>query len=129
VPDVISLIATASGDGIVDIPGTTGTGAFAVASANLGASDTITVSADTGGAPLPVTIYLCQTNPTTGACISAVGATAVTTINTGDTPTFAIFVTAKAAVAFDPANSRIFIRFSDSNGIVRGASSGAVRTQ
>ena len=129
VPDVISLTATVSGDGIVDIPGATGTGFFAVASANVGASGVITVSADTGSAKLPVTTSLCQTSPTTGACISAVGPSVTTTINANDTPTFTVFVTGSATVPYDPANSRVFIRFSDANGVVRGSSGAAVRTQ
>jgi len=129
VPDVISLTATVSGDGIVDIPGATGTGFFAVASANVGASGLITVSADTGSATLPVTFLICQTSPTTGACISAVGPTVTTQINANDTPTFTVFVTGSAAIPFDPANSRVFILFSDANGVVRGSSGAAVRTQ
>lgn len=129
VPDVISLTATASGDGIVDIPGALGTGAFAVATTNLGTSSAITVSADTGGAQTPITMNLCQTNPATGACISAIGPSVATTINTNETPTFAVFVTGTATVPFNPATSRIFVRFTDAGGVVRGASSVAVRTQ
>ena len=45
-PDIVALAA--SDGGIVNIPGTTGTGVFAVATINLGAGDTITASADTG---------------------------------------------------------------------------------
>jgi len=66
VSDIVALAATSSNDGIVDIPGTNGTGAFAVATVNVGAGGTITASADTGSATLPVNISLCQTNPLTG---------------------------------------------------------------
>ncbi|MBS1136849.1 MAG: hypothetical protein H6R11_803, partial [Proteobacteria bacterium] len=53
-PDVIALAATTTRDGIANIPGAFGTGAFAVASANVGSGDAITATADTGSAVLPV---------------------------------------------------------------------------
>jgi hypothetical protein len=128
VPDIVALAA--SGDpGIVDLPGATGGGAFAVATINLGAGSPITVSADTGAATLPVTISLCQTNPTTGACISPVSPSLTTTINANDTPTFGIFVQGIGTVPFDPANNRVFARFKDAGGVIRGSTSVALRTQ
>ena len=48
VPDIVALAATLTNDGIVNIPGANGTGAFAVATVNVGASGSITASADTG---------------------------------------------------------------------------------
>ncbi len=128
VPDIVALAA--SGDpGIVDIPGATGTGVFAVATVNVGASGAITASADTGAAVLPLTVNLCQTNPTTGVCTTAIGPSVATTINAGQTPTFGIFVTGNGNVSFSPALNRIFVRFKDSNGLTRGSTSVAVRTQ
>jgi hypothetical protein len=62
VPDIVALAATITNNGIVNVPGTMGTGAFAVATVNVGASGNITASADTGSATLPVNITLCQTN-------------------------------------------------------------------
>ena len=70
VADIVALAATLSNDGMVNIPGTNRTGAFAVATVNVGASGSITASADTGTASLPVNISLCQTDPGTGQCIS-----------------------------------------------------------
>ena len=43
------------------------------------------------------------------------------------TPTFSVFASAMGNVPFDPANNRIFVRFSDSGGVTRGATSVAVR--
>jgi hypothetical protein len=102
-----------------------------VATVNLGAGDTITASASTAGASLPLSISLCQTDPRSGACLpsSPAGPTANATIGTNQTPTFAIFVGAAGAVPFDPANSRIFVQFTGSDGAVRGATSVAVTTQ
>jgi hypothetical protein len=131
-PDIVALAA--SGDpGIVDIPGANGTGAFAVATANVGAAATITAVADTGRANLPISINICQTVPATGACLRTPAPTVTTTINAGDTPTFGIFVSGSGAVPFDPANNRVFVRFnqfgSGFGSVPRGATSVAVRTQ
>ena len=128
VPDIVALGAT--GDpGIVDIPGTAGTGVFAVATVNVGAGGSMTVSADTGGISLPVSISLCQTDPATGACLGAPAGNVITQINAGDTPTFGIFVTGVDAVPFAPASNRVFVRFKAADGSIRGATSVAVRTQ
>ena len=129
VPDIVVLAATPTNDGIANIAGTQGIGAFAVATVNVGVSGSITASADTGSATPPVNISLCQTNPANGQCISAIGPGVTTTINTNATPTFGIFVQTSANVAFDPALNRIFVRFKDSGAVTRGSTSVAVRTQ
>ena len=129
VPDIVALAATTTNDGIVNIPGTNGTGAFSVATVNVGATAAITASADTGAAALPINILLCETNPATGACISAIGPSVATTINAGATPTFGIFVQGSGNVPFDPAGNRVFVRFTDGVNVPRGATSVAVRTQ
>ena len=126
VPDIVALAATLNNDGIVNLAST---GVFSVATANVGASGTITASADTGGTILPMSMSLCQTNPSNGQCISAIGASVTTTINANATPTFGIFVTGTGNVPFDPATNRIFVRFKDGGGITRGATNVAVRTQ
>src|SRR5439155_1244730 len=86
VPDIVALAATLSGDGIVNVPGTGGTGVFAVATVNVGATAPITVSADTGSASLPIAVSICQTNPATGACLAPASPTVTTTINANATP-------------------------------------------
>ena len=127
-PDIVALVATLSNDGIVEI---SGTGVFAVATVNVGASATIIVSANTGNAVLPVSISVCETNPISGAClaspVSAAGSL-TTQIDSGETPTFGFFVAASGNVPLDPAANRIFVRFKDDGGVVRGATSVAVRT-
>ncbi len=129
VPDIVVLAATLSGDGIVNIPGVTATGAFAVATVNVGTTGAITASADTGAASLPLTVSLCETNPATGQCISGIGSTVTATINANATPTFAIFVQGSGNVPYDPAANRIFVRFKDSGNVTRGSTSVAARTQ
>jgi virginiamycin B lyase len=128
-PDIVALAATSKNDGIVHVTGSPNQGAFAVATVNLGSSATITATANTGTATLPLTISLCQTNPSTGQCISPVSSSATTTIAVNATPTFAIFVAANGPVPFDPANARINVQFADNNNVVRGETSVAVETQ
>jgi hypothetical protein len=129
VPDIVALAATLANDGVVNIVGTTGTGAFSVATVNVGTSGSITASADTGSASLSISLSLCQTDPATGHCITSIGPAVTTVINAGATPTFAIFVASHDTVPFDPGNNRVFVRFKDSSGETRGATSVAVRTQ
>ena len=129
VPDIVALAATLANDGIVRIPGATGTGVFSAATVNVGVASSITVRANTGGAMLPLTIALCQTNAATGECLALPTSAVTTQVDAGSTPTFGVFVTGTSAVPFDPANSRIFIRFRQGDGVPRGATSVAVRTQ
>jgi hypothetical protein len=128
VPDLIALVGTHQNDGIVHVT-TPAQSNFVVATDNLGSGDTITVAANTGSATLPVTITTCQTTPSTGVCLQTPAATVATPVATNATPTFAFFVTASSTVAFDPANNRIFVTFTDSKGAVRGETSLAVETQ
>jgi hypothetical protein len=104
-PDIVALAA--SGDpGIVDVPGVTGTGAFAVATVNVGTGAMITASADTGSTGLPLGLSICQTVPATGACRGAPSAMVTTQIDANATPTFAIFVAGTGtAIPFDPAHT------------------------
>jgi hypothetical protein len=129
VADILALVATLTNDGIVNIPGSNGTGVFAVATVNLGAGDGFTVSADTGGAILPVNIFICQTDPQTGACFSPPASSVTTTILSNETPTFGLFVAAAGDVSFVPETNRIFVRFKDSSDVTRGLTSVAIRTQ
>jgi hypothetical protein len=124
-PDIVALAATVANDGIVNIPGPNGIGFFAVATSNIGTGAPITATMDTGNAVLPVSLSLCQTDPTTGLCIGS----GTVQINAGQTPTFAIFVTGAGVVPFDPGLNRIFVRFRTGDGAIVGATSVAVRTQ
>jgi hypothetical protein len=126
-PDIVALAATVQNDGYVHVGFNQGQGAFAVATVNLGAAADIVASADTGNAVLPLTVNLCQTNPTSGQCISAIGPSVTTNIATNATPTFAIFLSTSATIVPDPANKRIFVRFrGKTDGVTRGATSVAV---
>ncbi len=129
VADVIALAATVSNNGIVELP-QNGTAAFAVATTNLGATDMITVAADTGTTALPVTVTICQSDPSNGACLSAPTPTVTLSDAAGTTPTFSVFVTetGSGTIAFSPAHARVFVRFKDADGTLHGATSVAVET-
>lgn len=131
VPDIVALGLTPSGDGIVNVPGVNGTGFFTVATSNVGgAGGTIRVKPDTGGVALPVNLFVCQTDPGTGACIGALQPEVFATINPGQTPTFAVFAQGTGtAIPFNPGANRLFLRFYDGGNAVRGATSAALRTQ
>ena len=132
-PDVIALAATAMNDGFVVLANDTGTGAFAVATSNVGAGGDISVTADTGdNALLPVTISVCQTDPATGACINPTAPTTdpvSTNAAGGATLTFAVFVSELANVAENAATNRVFVRFEDTTGATRGSTSVAVKSE
>jgi hypothetical protein len=128
VPDIVALAATASNDGILHISGSSGANAFAVATIDLGSSDTITAIANTGEATLSLSLAICETDPSSGQCLAPPSGSATTPISANATPTFAIFGAANGTIPFDPANSRIFVQFTGSDGTIRGETSVAVTT-
>jgi len=130
VPDLIALVATTTDNGVMEL--SNNSGFFTAATINVGSAATITVSADTGEATLPLTLVLCQTDPLTSACINpAVPGTepVIVDVVAGGSPTFAVFVTAAEPIALDPASNRVFLRFSDELGEVRGATSVAIENR
>ena len=133
-PDVVALASTPTTNGIVDLPAAdTEFGFFSLATVNVGSEAAMSVSANDGGAGLGLTILLCQTDPTSGACTNPAQPSAQPvdlTIASGATPTFAVFVLGGTPVNFDPAGNRIFVDISETGtGAVRGRSSVAVRTE
>ena len=127
VPDLIALAATLTNNGVTEL--NNNSGFFSASTVNVGAAATITVSADTGDATLPVTLSLCQTDPATSVCINPTvpGIEPVLVdISEGGSPTFAVFVSATDNIVLDPVNSRVFLRFSDELDVIRGSTSVAL---
>jgi len=122
---MVALAATASNDGILDV---SGSGAFAIATINAGSADTITVAANTGGASLPLSLVLCQTDADTGQCLAPPSGNVTVSATAGSAATFAVFATAGGTVPFAPDTNRIFVQFTGSDGAVRGMTSVAVQT-
>jgi hypothetical protein len=121
----VSLAATLENDGVVRVPAG-GSGAFAVAMANVGAGGVVTVAADTGAVGLPVTLALCETVPATGGCLGPPAPEVTRAFRSGETASFGVFVTAAEPIAFAPALHRVFVRGRDAGGVTRGATSVAV---
>jgi len=123
VPDIIGLTTTVTLDA-----STEETILFAVGSANVGITGQITVSVGDNGVGLPAALNICQTDPLLGSCISAIGPAVTLEYDAETTASFAVFVGANEDIAFSPEINRVFIVFTDSAGVVRGATSTAVRT-
>ena len=129
--DIVAVAGTINNDGIVHIPGNTGTGVFVVATSNVAAvGGAITASADTNGVSLPVTITICETDPATSACTNPTtpAATATVNVTAGGTNTFGIFVQGNGNITPNAATKRIFVRFRDAGNVIRGSTSVAVQT-
>lgn len=133
IADVVALGGTTTADGINNIAQSVGSGAFVVATFNLGAEETITVSADTGDATLPIGLFVCPTVAETGDCQAGQSPAPSTTVTLGnnETGTFAVFaqlINSFDEISFDPANNRAFVRFRNAAGELRGSTSVALRT-
>ena len=128
ITDMVALAATATHDGTLHLA-TGQPGAFAVATVNLGAAGGLIASADTGTASLPLSLSLCQTNPSNGQCLLAPSFAVSVSVGQNATPTFSIFATPTAPIAFAPGASRIFVRFKDAAGAAHGSTSVAVVSQ
>ncbi len=126
--DMLTIGLTTTGDGVISIPGPAGSAAASIATSALGPGGILKLSADDGGKGLPLVLNVCETDPVTGQCLASPAAQLTITSATGETRTFGVFATATGAIPFDPANSRVFVRFRDSLGVVRGATNFAVRT-
>jgi hypothetical protein len=120
------LTATTIG-GIADISSARNLGAFAMATVNVGASETLTISADTGDVALPLTVLVCQTQG--GACVADPASSDTLPIATDETSTFSFFIVATGFISFDPANHRIIVTARGPGGIVFGRTNLAERTQ
>lgn len=130
VADIIALVATPTNNGILNIP-VNGAAAFSLATSNVGASALISAGTYyTSNVPvLQLTLTICETNPANAQCKSPPASNVWTQIDAGATPTFSVFATANGEIPFDPANNRIFVTFKTSDGVIRGSTSVAVRTQ
>ncbi len=100
--------------------------AFAVATTNVGTSAT-GVSFNVV-VPTPIKGLAVQVNETYPANGTIKGPATGLTINHGDQPTFAVFLTPTQPIAFNPSNNRIMLQLIDGSGTILGAQSVAVST-
>ncbi|MCF8880041.1 Ig-like domain-containing protein [Hyphobacterium sp. SN044] len=136
VPDVLSTSATPSGDGVIRIAASGRAQVMTAAAVNIGAGDgsaganeaTLTASVDTGSAALPVMLEMCQINAS-ALCITPRGPSVTTVVQQNAAVFYAVFVrdaSGGAGIPFDPANARVYLRFTDAGGTVRSVASAAV---
>lgn len=107
--DIVPLAVTDSGDGVARI---VGTGAFAVATTNLGAAGLAAAVPYVGGTPLPLDLSVCQTDPATGDCLAPPASSLIAHYGAGAVATYGVFVTATGDVPLDPARRRMGLAFS-----------------
>jgi hypothetical protein len=130
VPDVLAIAATVGNTGVMEINNSNQRGFFTTAAINIGDADSITFSADTGTTELPIELVVCETDLSQGGtCVEARSNTVTVNMRENQARTFAIFAVANDSIPFSPRTNRVFARWRDSDGVVRGATSVAVRTQ
>lgn len=127
--DIIAIIASPSNDGIARVPGPSGTGFFTVAGINIGNGRAVTVR-PVANAGVPVSLSICETTGTAdGSCLAVPGGSTRTTFLPNALKTYTVFVEGNGTpIPMDLANSRVTVRFTTSDGVVRGATSIAVQT-
>ncbi len=132
--DLIASAITATNDSIVNLPGPNGANFIVAGSVNVAlVGGTITAEANTGNVTLPLTLSLCQWNPSTASCMNppTLGPSATLTVASGEFDSFVVLVQGSGNIPFDPAVNRIFLTFHEGStitGPVRGLTSVAVRT-
>jgi DNA-binding beta-propeller fold protein YncE len=130
--DVIAATVTSLSSGVVDVPESSSSQvAFAVAAFNLGSSETLQVSADSGsfypvtvdGMPpgyyqtLPLKVLICETSLLTGQCLAAPSATLPVSFPSGSTATFTVFVSATGTpIPLALSEPRLSLRFTQNVG-------------
>jgi hypothetical protein len=128
--NVLTVVATPSGDGILgNVPAQSqGAAAFAVATENQGATAMVTLTADMGDlSPEPLAITMCQTG-SSGQCMAAPASQLTLSFASAATPTFSVFAGAYGPIPIDLGQARIYVRFTDANGNSVGVTSVAVTT-
>jgi hypothetical protein len=128
-PDVVAAGLTLSNDGFARIAGATGTGLFAVAATNMGASSRLIARLRLSDPAMPLTATICETDPQTGQCKAPPAATVTRTMSQNEHTTWSAFVHASGAIAQDPVRNRLILEFVDADGVVHGAASTAVTTE
>ncbi len=119
---------TATGDGFMMLTNTNG--AFSLALSNFSDAATYRITAEPAtefAAAASLSATACQTEPTSGSCISAPTATGVNiAMAAGQSATIAIFVNSAEPVYRDVLKNRLIVRALDSSGQVHAATSVAV---
>lgn len=127
-PDMIAVSA-APGGGVLALADENAAGAFAVSTANVGAGGSLTVRPRGLGDADGLRLRICETDPATALCLAPAAETVSRVFAADETATFSVFVRGLGAPApFAPGANRVVFEAVDGDGIVRGSTSVAVRT-
>lgn len=127
-PDLIVSAATIGGNGIVELPSTTGAAYVVLSVQNVGAAGTLRV-APYLTTSFPVTATICEINAS-NVCIAPFATAVTKTFAAGGTTRWRLRLVPSGAVALNELTRRVIVQFAETTGerIVRGQSSVAVRT-
>jgi len=126
--DMLTISRTLSANGVIEMASASDNGFVTIATAAIGSNATLSFSVNDGGAGLPFVSSVCETNPVTAACLAAPSNAVTFDSGSGETRTFAAFISATGDIPFAPSTHRLFITFDDEMGVSRGGSSVALRT-
>jgi len=125
--DIVALAATINNDGIVNIPDSENFGVFSAANVNVGSAGNVTASVAVLGEQLDE-VLICPTNFVTGECIDTPSESTFAFQGENGTASFGIFVRNASPVEFRPDLNRVVLIFTDDEGVIRGRTSVAVRS-
>lgn len=118
---------TKTSNDVVVLPSPSGADSFSVTAADFTAGERITVTANTGHVPLPVSATVCQVTKMNGACLAPAVASLTTTVVAGETPTFTVFVNALTSIPLDTTFHRVYVTATNDIGKLLGATSVAIQ--
>lgn len=127
VSDIIAVGATLAGDGVARVPTGRRT-AFSMAAVNIGYAETIRVAPEVTFHDPDLNVEICETNPSTGACLEARSSSVTVEFAENEVRTFSLFVgdDDTSDLPFRPINRRIMVFFTTPEGFARGGASVAV---
>ena len=113
-PDIVPILATPSGDGVLRFDTIGQVRAMSAAAVNIGETAQIDVSATAPFLPNAVSLRVCETNPANGQCLAPRADSVRVNFAQNETRTFAVFADAadNAGIPNLPAVSRIYLLFN-----------------
>ncbi len=130
VADILPIVRTLSGDGIVRVGGQDFIQLYAASAINIGASGPITVRPVFSAFSNAAGMAVCQSDPATGQCLDGGSLldrpqSSITLPIGSSAVTFTVLVKA-GSTAFWPEFARVGLEFVDSSGVVRASTSVAL---
>ena len=132
-PDIVAYVDTPTNDGILYLERSKEVfikeGKLSLVAGNQGETGTLRISADTSIAKLPVSVTLVEVDNATGRWLSEPSSMISRKILSNESCRFIVIVKGKVDISLDPSLNRIFFRFEDVEGKIRGETSVTVATK